>query len=87
MVGTLLYQLNIPSHFPCAPSARAPNGSVTSCHDNGLISSVIGGGEGAAARRMLSWQQQDQLGRTTLLRSCIPGRIRLDEPYFSLFVV
>ena len=52
-------------------SATAPNGSVTSHHYNGLTSSVIGGGEGE--RRMLSWQQQDQLGRATLLRSYMPG--------------
>ena len=54
-------------------STRAPNGITASYHYNGLTSSVIGGGEGDDARRMLSWQQQDQLGRTTLLRSYVPG--------------
>ena len=54
-------------------STRAPNGSVTTYHYNGLTSSVVGGSEGDDARRMLSWQQQDQLGRTTLLRSYVPG--------------
>ena len=42
-------------------------------HYNGLTASVIGGGEGEDERRMLSWQQQDQMGRTTLLRSYTPG--------------
>ena len=46
---------------------------MTSYHYNGLTGSVIGGGAGEAERRMLSWQQQDQLGRTTLLRSYTPG--------------
>ena len=54
-------------------STRAPNGAATSYHYNGLTSSVIGGGEGDNERRLLSWQQQDQLGRTTLLRSYTPG--------------
>ena len=43
-----------------------PNGSVTTYHDNCLPSSVITSGEGEETSRMLSWQQQDQLGRTTL---------------------
>ena len=54
-------------------SARAPNGSMTTFHYNGLTSSVIGGSRGEDERRMLSWQRQDQMGRTTLLRSYTPG--------------
>ncbi len=54
-------------------STLAPNGSMTTYDYNGLTSSVIGGGKGEEARRMLSWQQQDQLGRATLLRSYLPG--------------
>ena len=54
-------------------STLAPNGSMTTYHYNGLTSSVSAAGKGEEARRMLSWQQQDQLGRTTLLRSYIPG--------------
>ena len=46
---------------------------MTSYHYNGLTASVIGGGEGEDERRMLSWQQQDQLERTTLLRSYTPA--------------
>ena len=46
---------------------------MTTYHYNGLTSSVIGGAEGRSERRMLSWQQQEQLGRTTLLRSYTPG--------------
>ncbi|MCY3994420.1 MAG: hypothetical protein OXF50_24565 [Caldilineaceae bacterium] len=54
-------------------STRAPNGSVTTYHYKGLTSSVIASSEGEETSRMLSWQQQDQLGRTTLLRSYAPG--------------
>ena len=54
-------------------STRAPNGATTSHYYGGLTSSVIGGGAGESERRLLSWQQQDQLGRTTLLRTYIPG--------------
>ena len=46
---------------------------MTTYHYNGLTPSVIGGAEGRSERRMLSWQQQEQLGRTTLLRSYTPG--------------
>ena len=45
---------------------------MTTYHYNGLTASVIGGGKGEAERRMVSWQQQDQLGRTTLLRTYTP---------------
>ena len=54
-------------------STIAPNGSMTTFHYNGLTSSVIGGSRGEDERRMLSWQRQDQMGRTTLLRSYTPG--------------
>ena len=50
-------------------STRAPNGATTTYHYNGLTALAIASGEDEDARRMLSWQQQDQLGRTTLLRS------------------
>ena len=46
---------------------------MTTYHYNGLTASVIAGSEGEAERRMLSWRQQNQLGRTTLLRSYTPG--------------
>ena len=55
------------------PGQRAPNGSTASYHYDGLTSSVIASGEGDDSRRMPSWQKQDQLGRTTLLRSYLPG--------------
>ena len=58
---------------PVQLSTHAANGAVTSYHYNVLTVSVNGGGEGGEARRLLSWQQQDQLGRTTLLRSYTPG--------------
>jgi len=54
-------------------STQAANGATTSYHYNGLTSSVTASGQGEEERRLLSWQQQDQLGRTTLLRSYIPG--------------
>ena len=54
-------------------STRAPNDTTITYHYNGLTSSAIASGEDEDARRMLSWQQQDQLGRTTLLRSYAPG--------------
>ncbi len=50
-----------------------PNSNITTYRYNGLTSSVIGGAVGDDARRMLNRQQQDQLGRTTLLRSYTPG--------------
>ncbi len=50
-----------------------PNSNITTYHYNGLTPSVIGGAVGDDARRMLNRQQQDQLGRTTLLRSYTPG--------------
>ncbi|MCY3708650.1 MAG: hypothetical protein OXG26_07100, partial [Caldilineaceae bacterium] len=52
---------------------RAANGATTSYHYSGLTSSVTASGQGGDERRLLSWQQQDQLGRTTLLRSYTPG--------------
>ena len=58
---------------PVLLSTHAANGATTSYHYNGLTASVTGGGEDGDARRLLSWQQQDQLGRTTLLRSYTPG--------------
>ena len=62
-----------PLSTPPVPGQRAPNGSTASYHYDGLTSSVIASGEGDDSRRMLSWQKQDQLGRTTLLRSYLPG--------------
>ena len=38
-----------------------------------MTSLVIAFSEGDEARRLHSWQQQDQLGRTMLLRSYVPG--------------
>ena len=58
-------------------STIAPNGSMTTFHYNGLTSSVIGG-EGEDERRMLSWQRQDQLGRTTRFAQLHAGRRRMD---------
>lgn len=54
-------------------STQAANGATTSYHYSGLTSSVTASGQGGNERRLLSWQQQDQLGRTTLLRSYMPG--------------
>ena len=54
-------------------STQAANGATTSYHYNGLTSSVTANGQGEEERRLLSWQQQDQIGRTTLLRSYTPG--------------
>ena len=73
MSSAALLHLCLPSLLSHPVSTLAPNGSVTCCHSTGLTSSVIASGEGEAERRMLSWQQQDQLGRTTPLRSYIPG--------------
>ena len=52
---------------------RSPNGSETRFHYDGYVTSAIAAGADESERRMLSWQQQDQLGRTTLLRSYTPG--------------
>ena len=52
---------------------RAPNGSETSYHYEGYVTAAIASSADEAERRMLSWQQQDQMGRTTLLRSYTPG--------------
>ena len=46
---------------------------MSNYHYDGLTSSVIGGSRGEDERRMLSWQRQDQMGRTTLLRSYTPA--------------
>ena len=54
--------------------ARAPDGGMTTTHYDGLRSSVIGeSGAVGGGRRMLGWQERDQLGRTVLLRSYVAG--------------
>lgn len=53
-VSTLYRQFSV--------GTSAPGGSTASYHDNGLTLSGIGDAEGNDARRLLSWQQQDQHG-------------------------